>query len=55
MSEKQVVTEDRDHVRWITLNRPQAMNSITPEMAGQLNDEVKAADMEKRPPHFKGN
>jgi enoyl-CoA hydratase/carnithine racemase len=44
MSDKPVFTEDRDHIRWITLNRPEAMNTITPEMLSQLNDEFKAAD-----------
>ena len=36
--------EQRGHVRWIRLNRPERLNAITPEMLGQLNDELKAAD-----------
>ncbi len=44
MSDSEVSVEDRGHVRWITLNRPEAMNSITPGMLSQLNDELKAAD-----------
>lgn len=44
MSESEVLIEDRGAVRWITLNRPQAMNSITGTMLGELNDALKAAD-----------
>ncbi|HEY5645907.1 MAG TPA: enoyl-CoA hydratase/isomerase family protein, partial [Pseudomonadales bacterium] len=40
----EVLSEDRGHVRWITLNRPQAMNAITGEMLGELNEAFKAAD-----------
>ena len=40
----EVLTEDRGHVRWITLNRPEAMNAITGEMLGELNEAFKAAD-----------
>jgi len=44
MSEAEVLTQDRGAVRWIILNRPTAMNSITGTMLGQLNDVLKAAD-----------
>ena len=44
MSEAEVLTQDRGAVRWIILNRPTAMNSITGAMLGQLNDVLKAAD-----------
>lgn len=45
MSEAQeVLVEDRGHVRWLILNRPEAMNAITGEMLGRLNDVLKAAD-----------
>ncbi|MEM7080109.1 MAG: enoyl-CoA hydratase/isomerase family protein [Pseudomonadota bacterium] len=44
MSDNPLLVEDREHVRWITLNRPQAMNTITPQMLNDLNDVLKAAD-----------
>ena len=44
MSDNALLIEDNNHVRWITLNRPEAMNSITPEMLSQLNDELERAD-----------
>jgi enoyl-CoA hydratase/carnithine racemase len=44
MSAKEVLSEDRGPVRWITLNRPEAMNAITGTMLGELNDALKAAD-----------
>ncbi len=44
MSESPVLIDQVGHVRWIKLNRPEAMNAITPEMLDQLNDELKAAD-----------
>ncbi len=42
--ENPLLVEDRGNVRWIILNRPEAMNAITPEMLSRLNDELKAAD-----------
>ena len=36
--------EDRQSVRWLTLNRPEVMNSITSETLGALNEAFKAAD-----------
>ncbi len=46
MSEQaaEVLVEDRGHVRWLRLNRPEAMNAITGTMLGQLNEVLKAAD-----------
>lgn len=44
MTEKPILIETNGHVRWITLNRPEVMNAITPQMLTQLNDELKAAD-----------
>jgi len=44
MQEPEVRVEDRGHVRWVKLNRPEAMNAITGEMLGQLNEALKAAD-----------
>lgn len=40
----EVLIEDRGHVRWLTLNRPEAMNAITGEMLSQLNTALKNAD-----------
>jgi len=40
----EVLVEDVAHVRWITLNRPEVMNSITGDMLGGLNEAFKAAD-----------
>ncbi len=40
----EVLIEDRGHVRWITLNRPEVMNAITSQMLAKLNDELKSAD-----------
>ena len=44
MQEPEVRVEDRGHVRWVKLNRPEAMNAITGAMLGQLNEALKAAD-----------
>jgi enoyl-CoA hydratase/carnithine racemase len=40
----EVLIEDRDAIRWIILNRPEAMNAITGDMLGELNEAFKAAD-----------
>ena len=40
----EMLVEDRGAVRWLTLNRPEAMNSITGQMLQELNDVLKAAD-----------
>lgn len=42
--QQEVLVEDRGHVRWLTLNRPEAMNAITGDMLVQLNETLKAAD-----------
>lgn len=44
MSENEVIIDQVGHIRWIRLNRPEAMNAITPTMLDQLNDELKSAD-----------
>jgi len=44
MSEPELLIEDRNAVRWLRLNRPAAMNSITGRMLGELNEAFKAAD-----------
>ena len=40
----EVLIEDKGAVRWIVLNRPEAMNAITGEMLAGLNEAFKAAD-----------
>jgi enoyl-CoA hydratase/carnithine racemase len=40
----EVLIDDRGNVRWIVLNRPEAMNAITGTMLGELNDALKEAD-----------
>ncbi len=40
----EVLIDDRGSVRWIVLNRPEAMNAITGTMLGELNDVLKEAD-----------
>jgi len=40
----EVLIDDRGSVRWIVLNRPEAMNAITGTMLGELNDALKEAD-----------
>ena len=44
MSEQPILVENKGHIRWIKLNRPEVMNAITPKMLLQLNEELKAAD-----------
>ena len=44
MTEPTVVSDMEGHIRWIRLNRPEAMNAITPEMLNEFNDELKLAD-----------
>ncbi|MDP6375351.1 MAG: enoyl-CoA hydratase/isomerase family protein [Pseudomonadales bacterium] len=43
-AEKELLVEDRGAVRWLTLNRPEAMNSITGQMLSDLNEALKSAD-----------
>lgn len=40
----EVLIDDRGHVRWIVLNRPEVMNAITGQMLGELNEAFKEAD-----------
>jgi enoyl-CoA hydratase/carnithine racemase len=40
----EVLIDDRGTVRWIVLNRPEAMNAITGTMLGELNEALKQAD-----------
>ena len=40
----EVLIEDKEAVRWITLNRPEVMNAITGAMLGELNEAFKDAD-----------
>ena len=40
----EVLIEDRGHVRWLILNRPDRMNAITGTMLGEINEALKAAD-----------
>ena len=42
-----ILIEDRGATRWIKLNRPQAMNAITPAMLLQLNESLKAAERDR--------
>ena len=38
-----ILIEDRGATRWIKLNRPQAMNAITPAMLHQLNESAEGS------------
>lgn len=42
MTEEPILVERRGAVEWITLNRPDRLNAITPEMADALADRVTA-------------
>ena len=44
MSDAPILTEKHGHVMTITLNRPEAMNAITPHMLQDLNQAFKNAD-----------
>lgn len=44
MPEPSVLTEVRDHAVWITLNRPTALNAITPDMVTGINQALTLAD-----------
>ena len=44
MSDAPILTEKHGHVMTITLNRPEAMNAITPHMLQDLNQAFKDAD-----------
>ncbi|OGP70053.1 MAG: enoyl-CoA hydratase [Deltaproteobacteria bacterium RBG_13_60_28] len=47
MSDANVLVEKREHIGFITLNRPQAMNTFNVPLARELNDAL--LDMEKDP------
>jgi len=38
MTEKTIILEDRGRTAWITLNRPDALNSISPQLIDDLNE-----------------
>lgn len=44
VTDQELLSEDRGGVRWLTLNRPAAMNAITGSMLAALNEAFKAAD-----------
>lgn len=44
MSFEQILTERRDGVLLITLNRPERLNAWTPRMSAELTDAIEAAD-----------
>lgn len=47
MEEKLVISEKNKGIAWITLNRPQSMNSLTPAMMYEIRDAIIAADNDK--------
>ncbi len=48
MSNETILYERENGVAKITLNRPQALNAFTPEMNGELQEILKAADEDKK-------
>ena len=44
MAYKTIIVEIGDHVALIRLNRPEALNALSPELLGELADAVQAAD-----------
>jgi enoyl-CoA hydratase len=44
MAYKTIIVEIEDHVALIRLNRPEALNALSPELLGELADAVQAAD-----------
>ena len=44
MKEQPLLVENQGYLRCITLNRPDVMNAITPQMLAELNTALKAAD-----------
>lgn len=44
MKEQPLLVETQGYLRCITLNRPDVMNAITPQMLAELNTALKAAD-----------
>jgi len=47
MSENVILKEKKNKIGYITLNRPDAYNTFTPEFAEQLNDTLKEYDADK--------
>ncbi len=47
MNDASVLVEKKDHIGFITLNRPQAMNTFNVPLAQELNDAL--LDMENDP------
>jgi len=47
MNDTTVIYEQRGPVGWITLNRPEAMNSLTPQLGKELGAALVAAESEK--------
>lgn len=37
MNEEEIISEVRDGAMWITLNRPEAMNSLTPRVLAGIS------------------
>ena len=44
MAYEEILTEQRDDVMVLTLNRPDRMNAWTPRMGAELSDAIEAAD-----------
>lgn len=44
MAYKTIIVEIEDHVALIRLNRPEALNALSPELLGELADAIQAAD-----------
>ena len=44
MKEQPLLVETQGYIRYITLNRPDVKNAITPEMLTELNSALKDAD-----------
>ena len=52
MSDAPILTEKHGHVMTITLNRPEAMNAITPHMLQDLNQAFKTRTMISTPASY---
>ncbi|MFO7576217.1 MAG: enoyl-CoA hydratase-related protein [Pelovirga sp.] len=61
MTDQPILTRSQDHIGYITLNRPQALNTFTPEFSDQLDqalwamekdDAVRVIVIEARGKHF---
>lgn len=46
MAEKLVLTEKANGIAWITMNRPEALNALTPDMMNGVKDAVIEADQD---------